>query len=249
MPISVPVQILRAAYDALNQMFTPPFRATLWKVLALTLALLALLWVGLDKVLVGYLLDPAWFPYPWITTALSVALGVGLVIGLAFIVAPVSMLVAGFFLDDLADLAERDALPEGARGRALPTGQAAWLATKFASVSLVVNLFALILFLLPGINALVFFVANAYLFGREYFELAALRFRPLEEVRELRRRHAVTLFLAGLFIAAFVAVPIINLLTPLFGVAFMVRVHQILAPQAVTSLPNPVPPPPIRAQG
>ena len=48
-----------------------------------TLALLVLMWVGLDKFLVGYLLDPAWFPYPWITTAISVALGVGLVVGLA----------------------------------------------------------------------------------------------------------------------------------------------------------------------
>ena len=100
----------------------------------------------------------------------------------------------------------------------------------------------LIVFLLPGFNALVFFVANAYLFGREYFELAALRFRPLEEVRELRRRHAATLFLAGLFVAAFVAVPIVNLLTPLFGVAFMVRLHRQLAPPEVEALPNPAPP-------
>ncbi len=241
--------IFRAAYDALNQMFTPPFRATLWKSLALTLALLALVWVGLDKFLVGYLLDPAWFPYPWITTAISVALGVGLVVGLAFLVAPVSMLVAGFFLDDLAELVEADIYPEGARGRALPAGRAAWLASKFAAVSLAVNVFALILFLLPGVNAIVFFVANAYLFGREYFELAALRFRTLDEVRELRRRHAVTLFLAGLLIAAFVAVPIVNLLTPLFGVAFMVRVHQILAPQAVIPLANPAPPPAIQPRG
>ncbi len=243
------MQIFRAAYDALNQMFTPPFRATLWKVLGLTLALLALMWVGLDKVLVGYMLNPAWFPYPWIATAISVALGVGLVVGLAFIVAPVSMLVAGLFLDDLAELAERETYPEGARGRALPAGQAVWLSSKYALVSLAVNLIALILFLLPGVNALVFFVANAYLFGREYFELAALRFRSLDEVRELRTRHAVTLFLAGLLIAAFVAVPIVNLLTPLFGVAFMVRVHKIIAPQAVTPLPNPAPPPPLRAQG
>ena len=243
------MQIFRAAYDALNQMFTPPFRATLWKVLALTLALLVLMWVGLDKFLVGYLLDPAWFPYPWITTAISVALGVGLVVGLAFLVAPVSMLIAGLFLDDLAELAERETYPEGARGRALPAGQAVFLSSKFAAVSLAVNLFALILFLLPGVNAIVFFVANAYLFGREYFELAALRFHGLDEVRELRRRHAVTLFLAGLFIAAFVAVPIVNLLTPLFGVAFMVRVHKIVAPQAVTPLPNPAPPPPLRAGG
>jgi uncharacterized protein involved in cysteine biosynthesis len=33
-------------------------------------------------------------------------------------------------------------------------------------------------------------------------------------------------FLAGMFIAAFVSVPIVNLATPLFAMAFMVHVHQ-----------------------
>ena len=102
------------------------------------------------------------------------------------------------------------------------------LSARFALVSLAVNLVALLVFLLPGVNILVFFVANAYLLGREYFELAALRYRPLAEVRILRRKHAVMLFVCGLFIAAFVAVPIVNLLTPLFGTAFMVRMHKRL---------------------
>ena len=108
----------------------------------------------------------------------------------------------------------------------MATGHALWLATKFAGVSLIVNLAALALFLIPGVNALVFYLANSYLLGREYFELAALRFRSLEDVRALRRRRAVYLFLCGMFIAAFVSVPLLNLLTPLFGASFMVRVHQ-----------------------
>lgn len=42
----------------------------------------------------------------------------------------------------------------------------------------------------------------------------------------MRRERALYLFVCGMFIAAFVAVPIVNLLTPLFGTAFMVRIHQ-----------------------
>jgi len=38
------------------------------------------------------------------------------------------------------------------------------------------------------------------------------------------------LFVAGLFIAIFVATPGLNLLTPLFATAFMVRVHKKLSP-------------------
>ena len=83
--------------------------------------------------------------------------------------------------------------------------------------------------LLAGLGVIILFLANAYLLGREYFELAALRYRPLEEVRAMRRRHAFYLFLAGLPIAAFVSVPIVNLLTPLFGAAYMVRIHKRLS--------------------
>ena len=104
-----------------------------------------------------------------------------------------------------------------------------WLASKFALVSLLVNAFALAVFLLPGVNFLVFFLANGYLLGREYFELASLRFRSLAETHELRRRHRFYIFICGLLIAGFVAIPIVNLLTPLFGTAFMVRIHARLA--------------------
>jgi CysZ protein len=179
--------------------------------------------VGLDRVVISYVA----VPYPWLATMLSILTGLGLFLGLAFLVAPVSMLVAGFFLDELAERVEFDTT--GATGRALPPGQAIWLASKFALVSVLVNVLALLVLLLPGVNIAAFFVANAYLFGREYFELAALRYRPIEEVREMRRRHRLYIFLCGFFIAAVVAVPIVNLLTPLFGTAFMVRIHQRLS--------------------
>ena len=214
--------MIGAAIAAMRQALSPPFRAVLWKVLALTVALLALAWVGLDKLLVGFI---AAAPWPWLQTTLSVVTGIGLFFALAFLLAPVSMLVAGFFLDDLAEKVERTD-PRFPPGRALPAGAAVWLASKFALVSVLVNLLALAVFLLPGVNAIVFFVANSYLFGREYFELAALRYHPIEEVRLLRRAHRLEIFVAGLFVAAVVAVPIVNLLTPLFGTAFMVRLHR-----------------------
>lgn len=212
------------ALAAARQIFTPPYRAVFIKTLALTLALLGLVWGGLDKLILSQIaVSNAWAQW-----AVSLLTGVGLFIGLAFALAPTSALVAGFFLDELAEHAERDAAPDGEIGQALPAGQAIWLAAKFAGVSALVNLAALLLLLVPGVNAVAFLCANAYLFSREYFELAALRYRPLEEVRILRRRHAVKIFLAGLFIAGLLAVPVLNLLTPLFGTAFMVRVHRSL---------------------
>jgi CysZ protein len=218
--------MLDDALAALRQILTPPFRAVLIKTLGLTLLLLALVWIGLDRLVVHFIA----VPYPWLATILSVATGIGLFIGLAFLLAPASSLVAGFFLDELAEIVEREIYPADGIGRPLPAGYAVWLATKFALVSALVNFLALMLLLVPGVNAIAFFAANAYLLSREFFELAALRYRPLEEVRLLRRRYQLRLFIAGLLIAALLAVPILNLLTPLFGTAFMVRLHKRIAP-------------------
>ena len=67
------------------------------------------------------------------------------------------------------------------------------------------------------------------LLGREYFELAAMRFRPRDEAKAMRKTNAAYLFTAGMFIAAFVSIPIMNLATPIFAMAFMVHVHKKLS--------------------
>jgi CysZ protein len=214
--------MIEAALASARQIFTPTFRSVLIKTLVLTLGLLALIWVGLEKLIIAALA----LPYPWLTTILSFVGGVGLFIGLAFLVTPVSFLVAGFFFDELAEDVERELDPDEAPGRALQLGEATWLALKFAAVALVVNLIALMLLLAPGVNAVAFFGANAYLFGRGYFELAAMRYVPAAEARRLRKANGLRLFTAGLVMAAMLALPILNLLTPLFGTAFMVRISR-----------------------
>jgi len=88
-------------------------------------------------------------------------------------------------------------------------------------------------FLFAGAGAVLFFIATAWLLGREYFLLAAMRFRPAAEAKALRRRHQATIFTAGLFIAGFVSIPILNLATPLFGIALMVHMHKRLSRGAV----------------
>ncbi|WOJ89163.1 sulfate transporter family protein [Methylocapsa polymorpha] len=221
------------AFAAANQIFTPPFRKVLLKTMALTLALLGLTWLGLEKLIVASVA----LPYPWLTTALSFLGGVGLFIGLAFLVTPASFVVAGFFFDELAEEVELELDPRQRPGRAMGLGDATWLSLKFAAVSLLVNLLALLLLLVPGVNAVAFFGANAYLFGRGYFELAAMRHMPLAEVRRLRKANELRLFIAGLFMAGMLAVPILNLLTPLFGTAFMVRISGRIMRKPVVETP------------
>jgi uncharacterized protein involved in cysteine biosynthesis len=100
---------------------------------------------------------------------------------------------------------------------------------KTALLSVGVYLIALPFVFIAGAGFIAFFVATAWLLGREYFELAAMRFRPVEEAKLMRKQHAATVFTAGLFIAAFVSIPIVNLATPVFGMAFMVHMHKRLS--------------------
>ena len=96
-----------------------------------------------------------------------------------------------------------------------------------------------------GAGFIAFFLATAWLLGREYFQLAAMRFRTPAEAKAMRRHNAGLVFTAGLVIAAFVSIPIVNLATPLFGMALMVHMHKRLSgpgpemvePARKTSLP------------
>jgi CysZ protein len=212
--------MLDAAFAAAREILTLPFRAVLWKTLALTFALLALVWAFLHKLIVA----GVGLAHPWAAASLSVLSGAGLVVGLAFLITPVSFLVAGYFFDELALLAEQDSAPDEEPGRPLSLSQSLLLSTKFSAVSLAVNLAALLLLLVPGVNAMAFFAANAYLSGCGYFELAAARRLSFPEVRRLRKSNSLRLFGAGLVIAGLLAVPVANLLTPLFATAFMVRI-------------------------
>ncbi|MGH6925105.1 MAG: EI24 domain-containing protein, partial [Propylenella sp.] len=126
--------MLDAALLALRDILSPPFRAVLWKSLALTLGLLAALWLALEWLIAGWVT----IPWPWLDTAFSILTGVGLVIGLGFLVAPVTALFAGLFLDTIAELVERTHYPADAAGRPLPFGRAITTAMRFLGVVLLV---------------------------------------------------------------------------------------------------------------
>jgi CysZ protein len=222
--------ILEAARAAAGHIFSAPFRGVFFKTLGLTLLALIAVWFGLKG-----LFD--WLAMPWLDALIpglpdwagwlgivtAIIAGIGLALALGLLIAPVTAIVAGFFLDDVAELVERTDFPADPPGRAVPALRSIVLSLKFFGI---VVLLALLLLLVPGVNIGAFFVVNGYLIGREFFEFAAMRFLPEAEAKARRRRNAGTVFLAGLVIAAFMAVPVLNLLSPLFACAMMVHLHK-----------------------
>ncbi|WP_185985731.1 sulfate transporter family protein [Aureimonas mangrovi] len=225
--------IFTSARLALSNLFSRPFRSALWKMLGLTIVALIALWFAVRWVFAtvaipffaGFTPDmPAWVDNAGVFA--GVAASIALAFLLAFLIAPVSSLIAGFFLDDVADVVEREHYPQMPQGRAMDFLPGLVLSLKFFGIVILGNLLAFALLWVPFVNIAAFFVINGYLLGREYFEFAALRYRPEENAKALRARYGASVMIAGLLIAAFLAVPILNLLTPLFAAAFMVHLHQ-----------------------
>jgi CysZ protein len=232
--------MLGAAAQALSQMFSPPFRAVLLKSIGLALLLIVIAGIGLNHVLnvltgagegaAENALGPnSHIPLAVLTSILSIAASLSIVAGSVLLMPAVTALVASFFVDDIAIEAERGCYPNEPVGKPLPLLRAVIEGVRTALLAIVVYLVALPFLLFAGFGALIFFFCTAYILGREYFELAAMRYRPPAEAKALRRENHGTVFVAGMIIAAFVSIPIVNLATPLFGMAFMVHVHKRVA--------------------
>ena len=238
--------IFDAARLSFANLFAPETRSVFWKVIGLTLLALVALWFALRE-LVLYLALPwldALIPGTsgwegWFTFIIGIFASFALALGLALLLAPVTALIAGFFLDDVAEVVETRDYPQETAGRPLPLGEAITGTLKFLGVIIIGNIVALFLLLIPGINLIAFFLVNGYLLGREFFEFAAMRYRSPAEARLFRAKHAGTVFLGGLLLAAFLAVPILNLLTPLFAAGMMVHLHKKLSRRDPDFRPGP----------
>lgn len=248
--------MLTAAAKALSQILSPPMRSILWKSIGLALVLIIVLAIGMQRLLnwaatsggvwaEGAIGSDYHTMINVLSWMLSIVAGLSVVAGAIFLMPAITALVASVFVDDVADIVEREHYPAERVGTAQPFGLAITQGIKTALLTIVVYLIALPFVFLAGVGFIAFFIATAWLLGREYFELAAMRFRTPAEAKAMRKQHAATVFTAGLFIAAFVSIPIVNLATPLFGMAFMVHMHkrlsgprpELIEPSRTTKLP------------
>ena len=114
--------MLDAAVKALSQILSPPMRSILWRSIALALVLITVLAVGLQRLLSWFavngetwleaLLGPGFHAsinvLAWIV---SIAAGLGVVLGGIFLMPAITSLVASVFVDEVADHVEREHYP------------------------------------------------------------------------------------------------------------------------------------------
>jgi CysZ protein len=229
--------MIEAAFKALAQLFSPPLRRVLLKSVGLALLTIIIIGIALNRIFSalatsganwaeqtsGFAPHATWTALAWV---LSIMASLGIVTGALFLMPAVTAFVGSFFVDEVGDAVERDSYPAEAPGRALPIFRALVEGVKFALLALVIYLCALPFIFFAGAGIIVLFLANAYLLGRQYFEFAAMRFRPLAEAKAMRKANAPYIFLAGTAIALFVSIPLVNLATPIFAMAYMVHIHK-----------------------
>lgn len=157
-------------------------------------------------------------------------------LALAFVlVMPLAAFIMGLFLESVAEAVEAQHYPQDPPGKDAGFWTSLGVSFRFMVKLIVLNALALIAYLIPGLNIAVFLLLNGYLAGREFFEMVAIRHHPPRTVRMLRKKYRLKVLLTGVIIAALLAVPVVNFVAPLFGVALMVHVFKDIEARAAPS--------------
>lgn len=179
----------------------------------------------------------------WVDVALDVFGGLGVFVVAVLLYPAAVTAIVGLFLDNVAQAVESVHYPGLPPARNQGIAESTIAGLRFALIALALNVLALPLYLLvlfvPGLNLFVFYGVNGYLVGREYFELAASRRLPPEEVQRLRQAHRWRIFLTGALTAFLLTVPFVNLVAPILGTAAMVHVFEALCRGAEGPAPLP----------
>lgn len=187
----------------------------------------ALDWITPDTLTLPWLGEVAWVDslIGWGSFFLMLGLSV-------FLMVPVASAFTGLFLDDVAQAVEDRYHPTLPRTPRLPIMDTLIDSVNFFGVLVAVNLLALLLYAFVGPFApLMFWAVNGYLLGREYFQMVAMRRLGRQGARDLRKRHAGQVWIAGMLMAAPLSIPLVNLVIPVLGVATFTHLFHRLKSQ------------------
>ncbi|GAB5445229.1 EI24 domain-containing protein [Gymnodinialimonas sp.] len=235
--------IINAFLKALGQLTDSRFLGVLGLGIGLTVALLVAFYAAF-ALAIGWML-PDSFTLPWIgeitwvDNALTFA-GIPLMLLLSiFLMVPVACAFMGIFLERVAGAVEDKHYKGLPPSRELSIGEALADVAKFLGVLTLVNLVALILYLIfAPLAPILFWVVNGVLLGREYGQMVALRRENSAGAAAFRKRNRPTLFLAGVLMTVPLTIPVVNLLVPILGAATFTHLYHMLngtSPNAVSS--------------
>ncbi len=218
---------------ALGQIGDPRFRRVLLLGVAGAFALLIAFAWGLSVMVGWFTGDSISLPFfgevQWLDNVFSWGAVVLALLLSVFLMVPVASAITSLFLDDVADAVEAVHYPTIPQQPRTPFGEALRDTLGFLGVIIVVNLFALILYVIfAPIAIFIFWAVNGLLLGREYFMLVAMRRLGRKRAKELRRKHFLTVWITGILMAMPLSIPVLNLVIPILGAATFTHLFQLL---------------------
>lgn len=132
-----------------------------------------------------------------------------------FLMVPVASLVSSFFLESVAAAVEVKHYSDVGTPIKMPAGENFKDTVNFLGLLIALILSVFFFAFAP----LMFWALNGFLLGREYFQMVAMRHLGREDVHKMRSRYSGQVWLAGIFMAAPLSVPLINLCVPMISAA------------------------------
>jgi CysZ protein len=214
--------MIQALYKALAQLPDPTFRRVLVLTFLLSATVFAALVYGASWLIDGISI----FGNGWLDGIVE-ALGNAAAFVIGLVLFPgIALLIVSLFLEPIVRAVEARHYPGRAPARKQGVAEILLNAVRLVSVTVVLNLLALPLYLIPVLNLFVFYFLNGYLLGREYFELVAMRRMAPREARVLRRQRKGRVFIGGVVVTFLLSIPVVGWMMPVVAVAFMVHVFE-----------------------
>lgn len=216
--------MLRAFSLAVGQMFSGPILGVLGACAMLSIACFAGLWFGIDWAIETWLEGSDGF------LAELASKGGGLIAALVlayFLFPVVATAFISLFLERIAKTVEDQHYPHLPPAKGLPILASLAVTARFVILIIGANVLLLVLLFFPPVYAVMWFVVNGWLIGREYLELVSMRRISVRDTDQLRQRRGTEMLMTGVVLAVLLPIPLFNMVLPVFATCVMVhRFHE-----------------------
>lgn len=225
--------VITAFFKSIAQIKDPKF---IWIVVKSSI-LTALVFLGIS-VLFGWGLGNfwSWVGLPFMSFVVTIGGFFTFLAGIWVFGPAVIITINSIFLSDIIRAVEKKYYPNDLHGKE-PTFFDDFSTTfNLVCVQIILNICIVPFLFFPPVYFILYWFINAYLFGREYFELVFSRFLKKKERHRLKTNYKIHLYFHGLITAILFTLPLINIFVPLISTASMLHVYKQINKNEYTNI-------------